>query len=599
MRTFTRVANMSPGLRDTGDEIDAEHINELQQAAEDLQTGALPITLAGIEGALGERDQQAGVVRAADYVDAGVDPTGVADSYAGLALAIAAMNSGDALDLGNGNVYRISDDLVFTGDFRVIGNSTILYSRTNPAITITPAWGPAHDITAFATEEYPAGIGSYCAKLSVADASGFAVGDEALIYSDDALVADAGAKRGELKTVVGVATGAIFLGGILNDTYTTSPKVRKHPSLSCEIDGPTFTADGDPTSSETGRARGAIQAVGLGPASSIRCRFVDTWSRGLFLIGCYGVTVDVTAHRCRDDTDHAAYGYGVSIGPGCRACMIRAQGRLCRHTVTTNTYTALADGWYGAPRECVVHDSLADSCTSAGFDTHPGAYNITFSNCHALHSNEGDASTSGQRYAFQNRSCDTTYIGCSSHGRCNFIYEAAGLINHGQNSVTRIVGCWDEMTDADYAVSSQAQAIVQPAGSYHADSLTSIVDFYVRNKRFIDEPHGQITVDGALLLNSPTLRILAGVTLRLRNVRRVWTRSGSMEPILLRAGTILYLDGYNAEGTHNPNSLIRGVSGPGTWTVYGKNVGSADTSTFKTDDGSGTWNVVDTSVAVA
>ena len=54
MRTFTRVANMSPGLRDTGDEIDAAHINELQQAAEDLQTGALPIALAGIEGALGD-----------------------------------------------------------------------------------------------------------------------------------------------------------------------------------------------------------------------------------------------------------------------------------------------------------------------------------------------------------------------------------------------------------------------------------------------------------------------------------------------------------------------------------------------------------------
>lgn len=50
MRTFTRVANMSPGLRDTGDEIDAEHINVLQESVEDLQTGALPIALAGIAG---------------------------------------------------------------------------------------------------------------------------------------------------------------------------------------------------------------------------------------------------------------------------------------------------------------------------------------------------------------------------------------------------------------------------------------------------------------------------------------------------------------------------------------------------------------------
>ena len=55
MRTFTRVANMSPGLRDTGDEIDAAHINELQQAAEDLQTGALPIALPGIAAALDDR----------------------------------------------------------------------------------------------------------------------------------------------------------------------------------------------------------------------------------------------------------------------------------------------------------------------------------------------------------------------------------------------------------------------------------------------------------------------------------------------------------------------------------------------------------------
>lgn len=71
MRTFTRVANMSPGLRDTGDEIAAEHINELQVALEDLQTGALPIPLAGIEAALGAyeplQNMRAGVVNVLDH----------------------------------------------------------------------------------------------------------------------------------------------------------------------------------------------------------------------------------------------------------------------------------------------------------------------------------------------------------------------------------------------------------------------------------------------------------------------------------------------------------------------------------------------------
>lgn len=54
VRTFTRKENMSPGQRDTGDYIEADDINELQEAAEGLQTGALPIALLGIEGALGE-----------------------------------------------------------------------------------------------------------------------------------------------------------------------------------------------------------------------------------------------------------------------------------------------------------------------------------------------------------------------------------------------------------------------------------------------------------------------------------------------------------------------------------------------------------------
>lgn len=120
MRTFTRVANMSPGLRDTGDEIDAEHINELQQAAEDLQTGALPIALAGIEGALDDYaaadsgtplgNMRAGVANALDYP--GIDPTGVSDSLAALqAAADYARTNQLTYSIPQGVTVRISDTL--------------------------------------------------------------------------------------------------------------------------------------------------------------------------------------------------------------------------------------------------------------------------------------------------------------------------------------------------------------------------------------------------------------------------------------------------------------------------------------------------------
>lgn len=54
MLSFTRKADMSPGVQGSGHEIRANDVNELQAALEAIAAGTQPIPLAGIAGALGE-----------------------------------------------------------------------------------------------------------------------------------------------------------------------------------------------------------------------------------------------------------------------------------------------------------------------------------------------------------------------------------------------------------------------------------------------------------------------------------------------------------------------------------------------------------------
>lgn len=79
--SFTRRVNRTLGVDNSGDIVDAAHINELQVALEGITTGALPIALAGIEGALGES------TGAMSVKSAGASGNGLDDDTASIALA--------------------------------------------------------------------------------------------------------------------------------------------------------------------------------------------------------------------------------------------------------------------------------------------------------------------------------------------------------------------------------------------------------------------------------------------------------------------------------------------------------------------------------
>lgn len=113
---FVRKLNMSPGQRDTGDVIDADDINELQEALEGIGAGTVALPLAGIEGALGEWAADRAVVYGADLLawDGVTDDTATLSTLAAQAVAASAVL---ALPPGTGmvTVFQPPSGLVMRG----------------------------------------------------------------------------------------------------------------------------------------------------------------------------------------------------------------------------------------------------------------------------------------------------------------------------------------------------------------------------------------------------------------------------------------------------------------------------------------------------
>ena len=574
-------ADVRPGRR-----IRARHILELQESVDGFQA-----QLDALPGEAQLVNMRSGIVYLLDHDP---DTSGATDSLEAWNSAIAAMEPGDTLDIGNGNTFNLTDTPVFTQSFRMIGNSTITYPINKTGMRVTPPWATAHAITSQATAVYPPTIGRNCAKLGVTEWADYARGDIVVVSSTDAIPTADGVvgQKGAAYMVAGVETGYVWLVGMLDDAYTTSATIRKHPMCVVDIDGPTFTADGDITVNTGGRGRAALELNGCAN-SRVRATFSNCWSRGLFVVSCYGCDFDVVARNLRDDAANGAYGYGIDICCACRVCTVKINATNCRHGVTTNIYTAVSgDGFVGSPRNILFHDSFVDACSSTSFDTHGGTYDITFDNCHAVNNNVGPAGASGSYDAFVVRAANVTIQNCSQTGLGNFLYDWGASTNYGIETVTRVVNCYARTTDAQYAKEAD-RALLRSAGTTHAHRI-EFINCETYNRDIYDtQGIATVTFDGCLLRNADLIRIRDGATMEIRNTRRTWEIAGSMEPILLRAGSTLKLHGYQTEGTHTNTSIVRGVGGPGTWTVQGAFVSSPDTSTFKSDDGTGTWSVTD------
>lgn len=239
--------------------------------------------------------------------------------------------------------------------------------------------------------------------------------------------------------------GSVYLvfREVFEYSYTTSQKMRKlDTSKSIDLDL-TIDTDGDTDALVSSANRQpAIRIVG-GYNIRVRARVKGAWTRAIELTACYGGEVDLVVDGLPNHaiTSEGAFGYGIELRGATTGVRIKAIGRNLRHLITTNPSLVRTTGSnsfansdparFGGQRDCIIHDSIAIGCQTAGFDTHEGAIGMVFDNCISSQPGSGNRfNTTG--VGFQNRSFNTIFRNCVSIGGLSGFIEGGMGINRGK-----------------------------------------------------------------------------------------------------------------------------------------------------------------------
>lgn len=255
------------------------------------------------------------------------------------------------------------------------------------------------------------------------------------------------------------AAGQLLMKGRLEDTYTTSPVLRKlRDDLTFIIDGPTVEASTN-TDGLVGNSNRVSSVILSGVVNArIRANIKDAWKGALLLNSCYQADVDVqvghlpnnatTGGSSSNQPSEQAYGYGVEIVGATERSFFKIHASNCRHAFTTNpatygSWSSISSDYsllrIGIQKDNVV-TGVATGCWSAGWDTHEGAQRTHFRNC------ENIATVGGYRFqsvanGFQNRAWNTQYTNCRDYGSLNGFRDGTGSYPTDTMSVTRYTNC--------------------------------------------------------------------------------------------------------------------------------------------------------------
>lgn len=175
----------------------------------------------------------------------------------------------------------------------------------------------------------------------------------------------------------------------------------------------------------------------------IRLKVTDVQSRAIIIKAAYmgSLHLDevwgISNHALNLSNPYAEnrYGYGGELRGPTYMLKVTGSGGNLRHLVTSNpngrTWESSTDAHldYGCGAMFPQFNNMtADSCYSAGFDLHSGAYMAHFNNCKDTRpSGWGHWLTTS--YGFQDRGIGTTYTNCVSIGAViGFVEGGAGLL---------------------------------------------------------------------------------------------------------------------------------------------------------------------------
>lgn len=384
----------------------------------------------------GELDQIA-VVAAAERFP-GVDPTGNADSSAGLQAAINATPDGGSLVVPAGR-YAVSTALFpkLGRSITIVGYGAVLVqSSSKPVVSLTGTYSPALSVTALSTST-TTGYGPQT-KLTLASAPGWTPGDVIKVVSDDVIPEGrpgpgdgAESRLGEFAVVQRVNGRTVYLNGLLREDYRANVRSCLTSSQSIRLVGLAF----DVAATRIGLTNGPLIYLSKLRGPEIRdVKIRRAEGVALQLASCIAYVVsNMGVDYAADNSSNGQYGYGVLDNACAHGTVIGGVFRHVRHAYTDDTPRVQANsdpGGYGRTFDTLVSGVSAVMTTNTAFDTHHCSLAVTFAQCSAT----GGRSQGEGQYGFQLRGRDHRVVNCSvmsTEGGVQVMTEQSGGQSRG------------------------------------------------------------------------------------------------------------------------------------------------------------------------
>jgi hypothetical protein len=229
------------------------------------------------------------------------------------------------------------------------------------------------------TRSFPGTGTTACECTQIAAAGhGCTVGDIIKIVSDDQIVPQAAVnhRQGEFCYVADVDGNDLYVAGYLHDTYTTTVRiVRVRTEAKLAIEGLRFAATPDQMS----WSLTMLKVTGFA-FPRIRTSCVSGYSQGLYLSSCFMADVDIDGTEMLNRIGSGSSNGYLLLDSTSAYTLAKVKAVDARHAYTTSTPASstsdeayLYGRTYGAEVTGTAH-----GCSSAAFDTHSEAVDVTF-----------------------------------------------------------------------------------------------------------------------------------------------------------------------------------------------------------------------------
>lgn len=267
---------------------------------------------------------------------------------------------------------------------------------------------PQGSLSALANMTSDVAAGAITVTLPTGVGASWSAGDVLVLQCTLMIQASASIQSREIRRVFSVAGDILTLDGPLIYTYTqaaTAQYAKITPVKNAKLIG-SRVLNTNPTVNT-----GFWFRVDMGDKPSSRDVIIENGGGGQVFHDCLDVQMDNPIFD-RLPNWSTGYGYGISASGATYKMTVNTPiSRNVRHAFST-IYHQIGGLW-GGPQFVTVNNGLSSQTDTGGlagssWDTHEGAYGVTFAACQSLC---GDGVS---EYGFQNRSKKTRYIGCTS-----------------------------------------------------------------------------------------------------------------------------------------------------------------------------------------